>query len=128
LLVTSHLHDSPVSYTGHPCHKIGEPSLIFLKKKQLTRFSVAVSVPAMRVSVFSKEQQSEQVDEKSEGTNDENHLGVVDLLGVVEPLQALHADGEAERDQKDSVHKSTQNLGTGPSVSVLKWREGRYKY
>ena len=48
-------------------------------------------------------------------------LGVVDVLRLVEPLEALHSDGEAERHEEDRVHQGAQHLGAGPPEGVLKW-------
>ena len=48
-------------------------------------------------------------------------LRVVDVLRLVEPLEALHSDGEAERHEEDRVHQGAQHLGAGPPEGVLKW-------
>ncbi len=45
----------------------------------------------------------------------------MDLLRAVEALQALHRDGEAERDQEDGVDQRAENLCPSPAVRVLKY-------
>ena len=44
----------------------------------------------------------------------------MDVLWLVEPLEALHCDGEAERHEEDRVHEGAQHLGAGPAKCVLK--------
>ena len=47
-------------------------------------------------------------------------LGVVDVLRLVESLEALHCDGEAEGHEEDRVHQGAKYLGPGPAIGVLK--------
>ena len=44
----------------------------------------------------------------------------MDVLRLVEPLEALDRDGEAKGHEEDCVHQGTQHLGPGPAVGVLK--------
>ena len=78
--------------------------------------SMAASV---RMAMLMKEAETEKVDEKAEGSDDENHLGIVDLLGLVEALQALDGDGKTQGHQKHGVDHGAQHLGPGPAVRVL---------
>ncbi len=51
---------------------------------------------AVRVPVLVKEAETEQVDHQAQHPDQEDHLGIVDGLGLVEPLEALDGDGEAQ--------------------------------
>ena len=74
---------------------------------------------AVGMAMLMKEAETEKVDEKAEGSDDENHLGIVDLLGLVEALQALDGDGKTQGHQKHGVDHGAQHLGPGPAVRVL---------
>ena len=68
---------------------------------------VAVSVApssAVTVSVLMEETESQEVDDQTHDAHVQDHLGVVDVLGLVEALQGLHRDGEAQGHQEHSVH------------------------
>ena len=47
-------------------------------------------------------------------------LWVMDVLWLVEPLETLHCDGEAERHEEDRVHQRAKHLGPRPTEGVLK--------
>jgi hypothetical protein len=57
-------------------------------------------------SVLVKEAEAEEVDDEAEDADVEDHFRVVDVLGLVEPLEALHRDGKAEGHQEDGVDES----------------------
>ena len=50
-------------------------------------------------------------------------LWVVDVLRIVEPLEALDGNGKAERHEEDRVHEGAEHLGTRPPECVLKWQD-----
>ena len=51
----------------------------------------------MTAAMLMEKAESDQVDDQPHGAHPQNQLGVVDGLGLVEPLQALDSDGETER-------------------------------
>ena len=83
-----------------------EVQLLIAAQLQINRLTSTVAV-AVRRSVFVEEAETKEVDQEAEGSDVEDHLRVVDLLRFVEPLQALHGDGEAESDEKDCVDQGT---------------------
>ena len=71
---------------------------------------------------------TDEVDDETHGADPEDHLRVVDVLGLVEPLEALHRDGEAERHQEHRVDERAQHLGARPAEGVLGPRLGRHAH
>ena len=73
----------------------------------------------MTAAMLMEKAESDQVDDQPHGAHPQNQLGVVDGLGLVEPLQALDRDGETERNLEDRIHKGSQDLSPGPTESVF---------
>jgi hypothetical protein len=73
-------------------------------------------------SVLVKEAEAEEVDDEAEDSDVEDHFRVVDVLGLVEPLQALDRDGEAECDQEDGVDESAYK------IEMFTFREIKWPY
>ncbi len=59
---------------------------------------VSVSPSPVAVAVLVEEAEPEQVDHQTQRPDQQDHLGVVDVLRLVEALEALHGDGEAQGD------------------------------
>ena len=78
--------------------------------------SMAVTVTT---AVLVEQTQTNQVDNQTHCANPQDHLRVVDGLRLVEPLQALNSDGEAESHEEDGVDQSSQHLSSSPAEGVL---------
>lgn len=79
-------------------HKKTTP-LTFLLPLLLSRpVRVSVSPSPVAVAVLVEEAEPEQVDHQTQRPDQQDHLGVVDVLRLVEALEALHGDGEAQGD------------------------------
>ena len=83
-------------------------------------------MPAMTVTVTRKQRQADDVDEKSEGADDDEEVWVVDLLAVRQPIERFNEDGEAERDEEHCVDQRSQHLGSSPAERVLRRVPSRY--
>ena len=62
---------------------------------------------------------AEEVDGQPDAPNDEQHVGLVDLVRVEEPFDCLDEDGETEGAQEDGVEKSPEDFCPGPTEGVL---------
>ena len=60
------------------------------------------SAPTVRVPVLVEQAQPQQVDHQPHDAHVQDHERVVDVLWLVEPLQGLHRDGEAQRHWKET--------------------------
>uniref|UniRef100_A0A8C9R919 Uncharacterized protein n=1 Tax=Scleropages formosus TaxID=113540 RepID=A0A8C9R919_SCLFO len=65
-------------------------------------------------------EQPHDVDEQPQGAHDEHELGLRDGLGHGQPVDALHAHGEAERAQEDGVGERAHHLGARQPVGAAR--------
>merc|ERR1719284_1351437 len=89
-----------------------------VSQMRMGRSADAVAM-TMTTAMFVEETKADQVDHQAHRPHPQDQLGVVDRFRLVEPLQALDRDGEAECDQEDCVHQGTQHLCTSPAKCVL---------
>jgi hypothetical protein len=79
-------------------------------------FVVSVRMTAMTVVV--EKEKTADVRQETAGADDEDDLGVGDVLWLDEPLDRFEEDGETERDEEDAVDERTQSFGTLPLRAV----------
>ncbi|GKT41798.1 uncharacterized protein ColSpa_01978 [Colletotrichum spaethianum] len=78
-------------------------------------FAVVVGViAAVGVAVAAEDKEADEVRGETEGTDDENQLGVIDLGRVEESGNGFENDGDAECDEEDGVEEGTENLSAQP--------------
>lgn len=69
---------------------------------------------AVGMAVIMEENESEEVRGQAEAADDEDELGMANLLRLDEALYGLEEDREAEGDEEDTVYKRAEGLGTLP--------------
>jgi hypothetical protein len=79
-------------------------------------FVVPVRVAAVAMVV--EKEKTADVRQETAGADDEDDLGVGDVLWLDEPLDRFEEDGETERDEEDAVDERTQSFGTLPLRAV----------
>ena len=82
------------------------------------RVSMAAAT-AVRVRMPGEEEEAEDVDEETNGADDEQQVRIVDLFRLRDALESLDEDGEAERYEEDRVDERPHHLGSRPTVRVL---------
>ena len=75
---------------------------------------------AVATAVLVKQTETDQVDDEAHGAHPQDHLGVVDVLRLIETFQALNSDREAEGNQEHSIDQSSKNFRSGPAEGVFR--------
>lgn len=66
-----------------------------------------------------EEEESNNVDYKSQDPHDNQQLWFMDFLHLDEPLAGLYGDAEAQSHEEHGVDQCTQHFGSGPTKCVL---------
>lgn len=93
-------------------------SVSFLGVRVLVARSVRVAAGPMAVSNVVEENETNEVRCETEGTDNENELGLRDFLGFDESLNGFKEDGETQCDQEYAVYQSAKGLCTLPLYVV----------
>ena len=88
--------------------------------------SVTVAVASVGVSVVVEQEQAEDVGGKTEAADDQDELGLVDLLRLDETLNGFKEDGQAQGDEEDAVDEGSECFGALPlgeckCGSLVRW-------
>lgn len=68
--------------------------------------------------------EASEIGSETEGTDNENKLGLRDFLGFDESLDGFKEDGETECDKEDAVYESTEGFCALP-LSYCQCQTGR---
>lgn len=74
---------------------------------------------AMIVAMTAENQETDEIGGETAAADDENQLGIGDLLGLNKTGQGLENDRDAEGDEEDGVEEGTEDLGADEAVRVL---------
>ena len=78
-----------------------------------------MTVMTVAVTNISEYQHSNQIYEKSHTANNQDHLGVLNLLDDKKPLDGLDGYWETQRIEEDRVDESPNDLCPGPAEGVV---------
>jgi hypothetical protein len=70
---------------------------------------------AMVVVVFVQEEGADDVEGEADGADNEDELGILDVLDEDEALDGLQGDAEAEGEQECAVEECTEERGARPA-------------
>lgn len=88
--------------------------MTFLGMGVLVARTVRMATRSVAVSDVMKQHETDNVRGKTEGSDDQDELGLRYLLRLYESLNSFEEDGQAESDQEDAVDESTERLCTLP--------------
>ena len=83
----------------------------------LLRDGSALSVVKLTMSV--EEEETDEVNGEPETADNEHQIGIMDVLVVEHPLECLHKNGEAERNEEDRIHQGTKDFCSCPAKSIF---------
>lgn len=92
--------------------------MTFLGMGMLVARTVRMATRSVAVSDIVKQHETDNVRGKTEGSDDQDELGLGYLLRLDESLDSFEEDGQTEGDQEDAVDESTKRLCALPLHSV----------
>jgi hypothetical protein len=75
---------------------------------------------AVTTPMFVEEEQSYDVDQKSQRPHYDQQLRIVYGFALDEPLASFHCYGKAKSYEEDGVDEGAENFGSGPTERVLR--------
>ena len=92
--------------------------MALLSMRVLVTVPVRVTSWSMAVSYIVEKYKTNEVRGETEGTNNENELGLRNFLGFDESLDGFEKDRETQCDKKNAVYESTKGFCTLPLYGV----------